>query len=135
MAVYTGGNMHTKVGTVILSYWHTGIMSHCHTVILSYCNTVILSTKAATVTLHCHTNVVTLVWGDRGRAAKVPVLKSKYLIKKTIFLKTIVLNGLKTIFEALQDLVYIRLPPGINFGISLKRSEITQIRYYWSYKK
>ena len=34
--------------------------------------------------------------------------------------------------EALQDIVYIRLPPGINFGISLKRSEITQMGYCWS---
>ena len=33
--------------------------------------------------------------------------------------------------EALQDIVYIQLPPGINFGISLKRSEITQNGYFW----
>ena len=28
--------------------------------------------------------------------------------------------------------MYIRLPPGINFGISLKRSEITQMGCFWS---
>ena len=36
------------------------------------------------------------------------------------------------VYEALQDIVYIRLPPGMNFGISLKRSEITQMGYFWS---
>ena len=30
-----------------------------------------------------------------------------------------------TTYEALQDIVDIQLPPGINFGISLERSEIT----------
>ena len=35
-------------------------------------------------------------------------------------------------YEALQDIVYIRLPPGINFGISLKRSEITEMGCFWS---
>ena len=35
-------------------------------------------------------------------------------------------------YEALQDIVYIRLPPGINFVISLKRSEITQMGCFWS---
>ena len=35
-----------------------------------------------------------------------------------------------TVYEALQDIVYIRLPPGINFGISLKRSEVIQIGYF-----
>ena len=32
----------------------------------------------------------------------------------------------------MQVIVNIRLPPGINFGISLKWSEITQIGYLWS---
>ena len=36
------------------------------------------------------------------------------------------------LYEALQDIVYIRLPPGINFGISLKRSEITEMGCFWS---
>jgi len=34
--------------------------------------------------------------------------------------------------SALGLAVYIQLPPGINFGISLKRSEITQMGYFWS---
>ena len=37
-----------------------------------------------------------------------------------------------TWYKALQDIVYIRLSPGINFGISLKRSKITQMGYFWS---
>ena len=40
-------------------------------------------------------------------------------------------NG-KVCYEALQDIVYILLPPGINFGISLKSLEITQMGYLWS---
>ena len=35
-------------------------------------------------------------------------------------------------YEALQNIVNLQLPPGINFGILLKRSEITQIGYLWS---
>ena len=38
----------------------------------------------------------------------------------------------RSIYEALQDIAYIRLPPGINFGISLKRSEIPQMGCFWS---
>ena len=30
-------------------------------------------------------------------------------------------------YEALQEIVYIQLPPEMNFGISLKRSEITEM--------
>ena len=30
----------------------------------------------------------------------------------------------------MQDIVYMRLPPGINFGKSLKISEITQMGYF-----
>ena len=37
------------------------------------------------------------------------------------------LKPTKMFFEALQVIVYILLPPGINFGISLKMSEITQM--------
>ena len=36
-------------------------------------------------------------------------------------------NVFKTFYEAWQDIVYIQLPPGIKFVISLKRSEITQM--------
>ena len=32
----------------------------------------------------------------------------------------------------MQDIVYIRLPPGISFVISLKTSEITQMGCFWS---
>ena len=35
-------------------------------------------------------------------------------------------------YEALQDKVYIRLPPGVNFGKSFKRPETTQMGYFWS---
>ena len=35
-------------------------------------------------------------------------------------------------YEALQDIVYIQLQHGINFGISLKRSEITEMGCFWS---
>ena len=34
------------------------------------------------------------------------------------------------IYEALQDIVYKQLPHGINFGISLKRSEITEMGFF-----
>ena len=37
-----------------------------------------------------------------------------------------------SIYEALLDKVYIRMPPGVNFGISLKRPETTQMGYFWS---
>ena len=38
-----------------------------------------------------------------------------------IYIFQITLNPLcNSLYEALQDIVYIRLPPGINFGISLK---------------
>ena len=40
----------------------------------------------------------------------------------------------KKTYEALQDIVYIQLPPGINFRLALKRSEITVLGYFWSCK-
>ena len=39
---------------------------------------------------------------------------------------------LLSLYEVLQDIVYIRLPPGINFGKLFKRTEITQMGYFWS---
>ena len=33
-------------------------------------------------------------------------------------------------YEALQDTVYIPLPPGINFGLSYQRSEITKMWFF-----
>ena len=36
------------------------------------------------------------------------------------------------VYEALQDIVYIRLPPWVNFGKLLKSTEITQMGYFWS---
>ena len=32
----------------------------------------------------------------------------------------------------MQDIVYIRLPPRINFGILSKRYKITEMGYFWS---
>ena len=34
--------------------------------------------------------------------------------------------------EALQDNVYILLPPVFNVGLSLKRPETTHVGYFWS---
>ena len=53
-------------------------------------------------------------------------------ILKDCFVWRFPLHVYLKLYEALQDIVYIWLPTGIDFGISLKRSEITQMGCFWS---
>ena len=62
----------------------------------------------------------------------VPLL---YLCHRLVilFFKCLLSLQFHSLQQALPNLVYIQLPPGVKFGMLVKRAEISDIWYFWSH--